>query len=86
MTKPMPFHFEMQPSVRLHLLEKGVPYRVLAEQLGVTRPYVTQLINRRKHLSAEVRWQMKLAPVLEGLTDDELWRRVDGPPPGRRSR
>ena len=72
-----PYRFYLRGQiVKRRLYDQGVPYRILAEQVGVTRPYMTQILNGHKHLSAEVRWRLREAPVLEGLADDDLWRRV----------
>jgi transcriptional regulator with XRE-family HTH domain len=73
----MPYIFYLRGEiVRRRLHDRGVPYRILAEQIGITRPYLTQIINGHKHLSAEMRWRLREAPVLDGLDDDDLWRRV----------
>jgi plasmid maintenance system antidote protein VapI len=79
-TVAYPYRFFLRGDVvRRRLYDEGVPHRVLAEQVRLTRPYLTQIINGHKHLSAEVRWRLREAPVLAGLTDDELWHKKPYP-------
>lgn len=66
-------------ALRSRLYRDGVPHRVLAEQLRITRPYLSQLLSGRRHLSAELRHRLRGAAALEGFSDDELWERRDLP-------
>jgi hypothetical protein len=72
-----PPFFVRSDKVRPHLAAEGVPCRVLADQLDITRPYLYQLLNRRRHLSAELRYRMRKVPALKGLAPEELWYQGD---------
>ena len=74
---PLPYRFYLRGAVvRRRLYDLGIPYRVLAEQIGITRPYLTQIINGHMHLTAEMRYRLREAKALEGLSDDDLWERA----------
>ena len=78
MPSKLPYRYYLRgEAVRHRLYRDGVPHRILAEQLGITGPYLSQLICRRQHLSAELRYRLGGAAVLRGLSDQELWERED---------
>ena len=53
-----------------------------ADHLGVSRSYWSQLINRRRPLSPDVRRDLLASRYLRGLAEDRLWEVVgDGSAP-----
>jgi transcriptional regulator with XRE-family HTH domain len=62
--------------IAARLEERHLPHRAFADALGVSRSYWSQLLNRKRALSPQVRQWLLASPALEGLTEAQLWERV----------
>ena len=48
----------------------------LADELGLSRSYWSQLMHRKRPLTPQVRRWLLAAPTLAGLAEVQLWERV----------
>jgi transcriptional regulator with XRE-family HTH domain len=68
--------------VREHLDRRHMSHRRVARKLGLSAPYWSQLLNRRRALTPDMRHLMLSSGLFEGLAEDALWERlVDAPDP-----
>jgi len=59
--------------IRAHLDEKHKTVSWLAAQLRVSRPYLSQLLNRRRTASPPVRERLLGLALFHGVAEDQLW-------------
>lgn len=50
-----------------------VSLSLVAEQLGISRSYWSQLVNRRRSLTPAVRTRMLKSRFFRGMSESELW-------------
>lgn len=65
-------------AVRDHLDLHHWSHARVALRLGISRPYWSQLLNRRRALSPDVRHLILSCEAFTGLAEDALWERVCG--------
>ena len=63
--------------VRAHLDGKHKTISWLAGELRVSRPYLSQLLNRRRTASPPVRERLLGLALFEAIAEDQLWE-IDG--------
>ena len=68
------------PVVAARLEERHMNYGDLADELGLSRSYWSQLLHRKRPLTPQVRRWLLASPTLAGLHEAQLWERlpVDG--------
>lgn len=52
-------------------------HATFAEELGLSRSYWSQILNRKRHLTPKIRAALLAHPVLEGVAEDDLWTIFD---------
>lgn len=62
--------------VASRLEERHLNHGELADELGLSRSYWSQLIHRKRSLTPQVRRWLLAAPTLTGLSEAQLWERV----------
>ena len=60
-------------TVRLTLEQRHWPQGHVADQLGVSRPHWSAVLNGHAPLSAKLRRRILDSPIFEGLTEQDLW-------------
>ena len=74
---PVPSRFWLRAAtVVARLEERHLTHADLADALGLSRSYWSQLVHRKRSLSPQVRRTLLAAPELAGLTEAELWERL----------
>ncbi len=63
--------------VRDHLDRKHWSHKRFARRLGISPAYWSQLLNRRRALTADMRHLLLLSGIFDGVDEDRLWERVD---------
>ena len=63
-------------TVLARLEERHLTHADLADALGLSRSYRSQLVHRKRSLSPQVRRALLATPALAGLSEAELWDRV----------
>lgn len=63
-------------TVLARLEERHLTHAEMADALGLSRSYWSQLVHRKRPLSPQVRRALLVAPALAGLSEAELWDRV----------
>ena len=63
-------------TVVARLEERHLTHADLADALGLSRSYWSQLVHRKRSLSPQVRRALLAAPAFAGLTEAELWDRL----------
>lgn len=62
-----------QDTVRRVLTRFHLTHQQLADHLGLSRSYWSQVYNRHRHLTPSLRQTLLASRYLEGLGEDELW-------------
>lgn len=62
--------------VAARLEERNMNHGNLADEIGLSRSYWSQLLHRKRPLTPQVRRWLLASPSLAGLTGDQLWERV----------
>lgn len=63
-------------AVVARLEERHLTHADLADALGLSRSYWSQLVHRKRSLSPQVRRALLETPALAGLSEAELWDRL----------
>ncbi len=63
-------------AVAARLEERHMNHGHMADELGLSRSYWSQLVHRKRALSPQMRQWLLAAPALAGLTEAQLWERV----------
>ena len=58
------------------LEQRHLNHADLADALGLSRSYWSQLVHRKRTLSPQVRRALLATPALAGLSEAELWDRL----------
>lgn len=66
--------------VAARLEERYMNHGDLADELGLSRSYWSQLLHRKRSLTPQLRRWLLASPTLAGLQEGQLWERlpVDG--------
>lgn len=62
--------------VSARLEERHLTHGDFADELGLSRSYWSQILNRRRPLTAHVRQWLLKSTTLSGLREDDLWERI----------
>jgi plasmid maintenance system antidote protein VapI len=62
--------------VRDHLDRKHWSQQRTARHLGISKAYWSQLINRRRALTPDMRFRMLSSSLFEGVPEAQLWDRL----------
>jgi transcriptional regulator with XRE-family HTH domain len=70
--------------VREIIDERHLTHATVARRLGVARAYWSQLVNRKRPLTATTRRLILDSTIFAGIAEAELWDRIEVPdaPPG----
>ena len=63
-------------TVSSRLEERNLNHGDLADELGLSRSYWSQLLHRKRALSPQVRRWLLASPTLAGLAATDLWERL----------
>ena len=63
-------------AVRDHLDRKHLSHRRLSKRLGISPAYWSQLLNRRRALTPDMRHLLLTSGLFAGLDEDAIWERV----------
>ncbi len=63
-------------TVVARLEERHLTHADVADSLGLSRSYWSQLVHRKRSLSPQVRRALLAAQAFAGLTEAELWDRL----------
>ena len=77
--RPIFAHFGVEllvAKVSERLEEKHLNHSEFADKLGISRSYWSQLFNRKRALTPQLRRWLLAAPPLEGLSESQLWERI----------
>lgn len=66
-------------SVRSILDQRHCSHQRAAQALQLSRSYWSQLCNRRRTLTPEMRHRMLSCPLFKDIPEDQLWERVESP-------
>lgn len=73
-----PVYYLMRTEEVLHHLEfRHVPLGEVAEHLGISKGYWSQILHRHKPVSERVRMGLLDSGYFRGLTELDLWERVE---------
>ena len=62
--------------VRERLEQRHLTHSDFADTLGLSRSYWSQIYNRKRDLTPQVRRWLLAAPPLQGLAESQLWERI----------
>lgn len=63
--------------VREHLDRKHYSHHRVAKHLGISRAYWSQLLNRRRALTPDMRTLLLASQLFRDLPEQSLWERVE---------
>ena len=72
-------YFLRSTRVREIIDERHLTHATVARRLGVSRAYWSQLVNRKRSLTATTRRLMLDSTIFGGIAEAELWDRIDVP-------
>jgi hypothetical protein len=64
------------PVVAARLEERNMNHGNLADEIGLSRSYWSQLLHRKRPLTPQVRRWLLASPTLAGLSGEQLWERL----------
>ena len=62
--------------VRAHIDSNNENQKSAAARIGLSKSYLSQLLNRRRSLTPAVRKKIRGCGLFEGVSDELLWERV----------
>lgn len=74
-------YFLRSARVREIIDERHLTHSTVARRLGVSRAYWSQLVNRKRSLTATTRRLMLDSSIFGTIAEAELWDRIDVPDP-----
>jgi plasmid maintenance system antidote protein VapI len=63
--------------VRDHLDRKHWSHHRVARHLGISKAYWSQLLNRRRALTPDMRTLLLSSPLFQGVPEVQLWDRLE---------
>lgn len=74
----MPAHYLLRTDdVRDHLDRQHYSHHRVAQHLGISRAYWSQLLNRRRALTPDMRTLLLTSKLFRDLPEQKLWERVE---------